>query len=154
GSLATSLLRASAPSRTPSPFGSIPASGNRLTSIRSECRSAPSFIRSISPVPPARKVAPTVAAAYAAAAPEVGALTYWNGFIPGVSQQLTRLAVSVADVSDRGDDVGVGSAAADVAAHPLTDRVVGRSPFLEERDGGDDLAGRAVATLERVPRDE
>ena len=74
--------------------------------------------------------------------------------------------------ADGGDDVGVGSAAADVAAHALADLVVGEFGvggvaglegdgaegvvlvLFEEGDGGADLAGGAVAALEAVVFEE
>ena len=56
---------------------------------------------------------------------------------------------------DRGDDVGIGAAAADVAAHQLADFVGGRRPALrDEARGRADLTGRAVAALECVVVDE
>src|ERR1051325_3183267 len=54
-----------------------------------------------------------------------------------------------------GDDARIGAAAADVAAHRLAHVVVRRSPALvEQRDGGHDLTGGAVAALKSVVRDE
>ena len=56
---------------------------------------------------------------------------------------------------DRGHDIGVGPAAADVAAHQfLHVRVVGTARFLEQRDGRHDLAGRAIAALIAVAGNE
>src|SRR4029453_7731932 len=61
----------------------------------------------------------------------------------------------VADLADRGADVGVGGAAADVAAHPFGDlRVAGGVPLLQQRHRRHDLARGAVAALERVMDDE
>ena len=56
---------------------------------------------------------------------------------------------------DGRDDVGIGAAAADIAAHQLADLVGGRAPALR-RSGRPraDLAGRAVAALEGVVLDE
>jgi hypothetical protein len=53
------------------------------------------------------------------------------------------------------DDVGVRTAAADVATHPLADLV--RRPgvaLLQQSDRGHDLAGRAVPALESVVLDK
>src|SRR4029453_18350007 len=59
------------------------------------------------------------------------------------------------DLADGGDDVGIGAAAAEVAAHELADLRVGtRTPLFEERERGHDLAGGAVAALEPVVADE
>ncbi len=47
----------------------------------------------------------------------------------------------IANLLDRGHDMGVGPAAADVAAHQfLHGRVVGTAWFLEQRNGRHDLA--------------
>ncbi len=57
--------------------------------------------------------------------------------------------------ADRRDDVGIGAAAADVAAHQLADLVVGLRPaFGQQARGRADLARRAVAALECVVVDE
>ena len=56
---------------------------------------------------------------------------------------------------DRRDDVRVGAAAADVAAHQLADIVVGPGVSLgEQADGRADLAGGAIAALEGIVLDE
>ena len=56
---------------------------------------------------------------------------------------------------DRRDDVGIGAAAADVAAHQLADLVGGlRLAFGDQAGGRADLARRAVAALEGVVVDE
>src|SRR5271168_5225865 len=53
------------------------------------------------------------------------------------------------------DNVGISSAAADVAVHGVLDVIVGRPDGLfQERDGGHDLAGRAVTALVPVKLDE
>ena len=71
----------------------------------------------------------------------------WNGNTVGY--------VSAGGVRDRGDDVGVGAATADVAAHPLADLGIrSRVALLDTADAGHDLPGRAVAALERVFVDE
>ena len=52
----------------------------------------------------------------------------------------SRLSV-LANLLDRGHDIGIGAAAADVAAHQfLHGRVVGTARFLEQRHGRHDLA--------------
>ncbi len=61
----------------------------------------------------------------------------------------------MADLLDGSDDVGVGSAAADVAVHGVLDVVVGGADvFFENGHGGHDLAGGAVAALVAVVLDE
>jgi len=56
---------------------------------------------------------------------------------------------------DRRDDIGIGSAAADVAAHQFLDRrVIRTAGFLEQRNRRHDLTGRAVATLVTVAGNE
>ena len=50
-----------------------------------------------------------------------------------------------------GDDVGIGSAAADVAAHQLLDVGVGGTAwFLQQRHAGHDLSRGAIAALVAV----
>src|SRR5439155_17661745 len=58
-------------------------------------------------------------------------------------------------VLDRRDDVVVGSAAAEIPAHPVTDllRRAGMT-LVDAGDTGHDLSGRAVTALERIPLDE
>jgi len=61
----------------------------------------------------------------------------------------------LANVLDGGDDVGVGAATADVAAHQFLDVGVARAAWLlEQGDRGHDLAGSAVAALVAVMLDE
>ena len=56
---------------------------------------------------------------------------------------------------DGGDDVRIGGAAADVAAHVFADVVVaGGVAFLDAGDRRDDLSRRAVSALEGVLIDE
>ena len=60
-----------------------------------------------------------------------------------------------ANLLDRGHDIGIGAAAADVAAHQfLHGRVVGTARFLEQRNRRHDLAGRAISALVSVAGDE
>src|SRR5947209_18452995 len=61
----------------------------------------------------------------------------------------------MAGLADGGDDVDVAAAAAEIAAHPLADLVVGfRVSLAQQRRGGADLPRRAVAALEAVVADE
>nr|GFD56033.1 hypothetical protein [Tanacetum cinerariifolium] len=58
---------------------------------------------------------------------------------------------------DGGDDVGIGGAAAQVAAHGLADfdgRAVARVRVGEQRGGRHNLARRAVAALKSVVLDK
>jgi xanthine dehydrogenase iron-sulfur cluster and FAD-binding subunit A len=54
-------------------------------------------------------------------------------------------AAGAAGIPDRRDDVGIGGAAADVAAHPLADLRVGERDRLYERPATVADAARAVA---------
>src|SRR3954447_15895555 len=61
----------------------------------------------------------------------------------------------VADVADRGADVRIGGAAADVPAHELADVLLGGGvALLDQLERGHDLPRGAVAALERVVFDE
>src|SRR4051812_42296332 len=56
---------------------------------------------------------------------------------------------------NRGEDVRIGAASTDVAAHQFADLICGRGmAFAHQSDGGTDLSRRAVATLKRVMLDE
>ena len=59
------------------------------------------------------------------------------------------------DLFDGRHDVGIGAAAADIAAHQLAN-LIGRVrlPFGDQADGRTDLAGRAISALEGVMFDE
>src|SRR6202035_3994620 len=60
-----------------------------------------------------------------------------------------------ADLLDGRDDIRVGPATADVAAHGFADIVILRpAGFLEERDRRHDLAAGAIAALIGIVRDE
>src|SRR5262249_30401431 len=60
-----------------------------------------------------------------------------------------------ANLLDRGDDIGVDSAAADVAAHQfLHVRVVGTAGFFKQRHRRHDLAGRAISALVTIASKE
>src|SRR5436305_231995 len=122
-----------------SPFGPrsviTPSSAAKATAKWVGC-STSAFIRSMRFVPPATKRAfdPIACAASFVRAKSNGCML--------------RLP-------DRGNDADVTAAAADVAAHPLADLVVGiRVPFAQQRDGGADLPRGAVAALETVIADE
>src|SRR4051794_33576737 len=100
-------------------------------------------------VPPARKAARRSPATWRIAASGPSARAYANGSMRASSAGPRQ------DFPDRRDDVGVGAAAADVAAHLLADVVVGTGvPLGEQSDARADLAGRAVAALEAVVLDE
>src|SRR5437016_86238 len=56
---------------------------------------------------------------------------------------------------DGGNDVGIGAAAAEIAAHEFANAGIrGRATFLDERDGRHDLARGAIAALEAVMFDK
>src|SRR5690242_1513240 len=107
-------------------------------------RSTPSFIRSRSDVPPATKLACPPCAA-STAPRDSRTRTYWKGCtLHFLSRPL-----------DRGHDVRVSAAAADVAAHVLAYLLRRRGALLAQQpDGAHDLPGRAIATLKGVFGDE
>src|SRR5919197_90200 len=117
---------------------SILSSGRRLISSTRSGVSTFSFIRSISVVPPPinRTSAPCCAvfdcAALAmAAAGSVGRINS-KMRIESLSPRLTVFA----NLLNGGDDVGVGPAAADVAAHEFLHRsVFGAARLFEQGDG-------------------
>src|SRR5215472_16488244 len=58
-------------------------------------------------------------------------------------------------LSDGGDDVRIGTAAADVAAHELADLLIRARPSLrQQRDRRHDLARRAKAALKSIVANE
>src|SRR5215217_3577432 len=182
GWLAVSVFVARAPMETP-PFACLMSFiFRRVRSTSSLGRSTSSFIRSRRFVPPARNFASGFAATAPAAAFGSLARTYLNGLIGVLLSHAGQLLLvdeaprprrlpAGMDLLDRRDDPRVGSAAADVAAHPFADLVV-REPgrrhghvfgdvahvaaarLFEEPDGGADLPRRAVAALEAVVLDE
>src|SRR4051794_39315818 len=182
GWLAVSVFVARAPIETPPRSGLISLSFRRVRSTSSLGRSTSSFIRSRRFVPPARNFASGFAATVPAAAFGSLARTYLNGLIGVllshagqlifVDEAPRVLGLSAGmDLLDRRDDPRVGSAAADVAAHPFADLVVGEAGrrhghvfrdvahvaaarLFEQADGGADLPRRAVAALEAVIFDE
>src|SRR2546428_1443787 len=135
---ATAVLDARAPIwRAPS-RSSIFARSSRETSSTRSGLSTSIFIRSTRLVPPARKAAP---------APEAIA----SSTLAARWKVKRRMSGPPRDAADRGDDVRVRAAPAEIAGHPLADLVVvPRLAFLEQGDRRKDLSRRAVAALERV----
>lgn len=134
--------------------------GSRLMSTRWLGFSMSSFIRSSRLVPPLMNFAPVLDTAATAACASV-ARSYVKDLIPDLLR----------DAADGRDDIGIGGAPTDVAAHPLADLLIGqRDPrrghvsggvagparlhLGKHADGRTDLAGSAVATLEAVTLDE
>src|SRR5207244_1235062 len=134
------------------------SSGRRLMSSSRAGVSTFNFIRSSSVVPPATKrtSAPccAVLARAAVATAVAGSLGRRNSKVFMTDRSGWRLSV-VANLLDGGHDIGIGSAAADVAAHQfLHGRVTGTAWFLEQGNGRHDLAGRAIAALVSVAGNE
>src|SRR5215216_1170621 len=137
GWLAVSLFLARAPILTPPPgAGVMSASFRRVRSTSSLGRSTSSFIKSRMLVPPARNFAfgfPVTARAAASAS--LGCV-YLNGLIvlPLLSNARQffifdeaprpRCLFACMDLRDGGDDAGISTAAADVAAHTLAYLIV------------------------------
>src|SRR5215475_4131786 len=145
GSAASSAIVVSAPTRTAPPSGTTPRNGRRVMSISTSGPSTPSFIRSTCVVPPARYAASCPAAAVATAWCTSVARRYSNARTARLPRRRT----------DRRDNVRVGAAPADIAAHELADLRVGARPALrQQRDGRQDLPRRAEPALERVTGDE
>src|SRR2546421_11998652 len=106
-------------------------------SISREGRSTSSFIRSIRLVPPAMNFAVGSAAIWRTASATSSARAYW------------KLIMIAHHLLDRGNDVGIGATAADVAAHQLADLIGALRLALGDQAGGRaDLSRRAVAALE------
>src|SRR3954454_6822336 len=134
GCAAMSLIRSSAPNRSPSPV-SIPRSGSALMSWTCRGTRTSSFIRSTSVVPPARKVpGPATASATVTGAVSSNGRTGRPPRGPG-----PRLGLL-----DGRDDVRVRRAAAEVAGHELPH--VG-DVLLHRGERGHDLAGGAGPAL-------
>src|SRR5918997_6560235 len=141
GWLAVAVFFASAPSRTP-PDGvtAIALRSSRVRSTSVPARSTSYFSRSMRLVPPARYRPPFGSARRSCTAfAGESARAYLNGvmarllprqvqcgqlFPPDEPPGLRPRRAAGVDVLHRGDDLGVGPAAADVAAHPLADFVV------------------------------
>src|SRR6266568_6281916 len=116
-----------------------------------------SFIRSSSVVPPATKrTSAPCCAVFACAAVAIavaGSVGRRNSNVC-MARSCARLLV-VANLLDRGHDIGIGAAPADVAAHQfLHGRVTGAAWFLEQGNGRHDLAGRAITALVAVAGNE
>ena len=92
-------------------------SGSREMSISRDGRSTSSFIRSIRLVPPAMNFASGSAAICRTASATSVARAYWK-----------LIMIASHRLLDRRHDVGIGAAAADVAAHQFADLVGGSSP--------------------------
>src|SRR5688572_3555416 len=167
---------------TPPASSLISASGRRVRSTSSVGLSTSSFIRSRTFVPPARNFDCGLLAAARTAMSGSVARTYLNGLmavlfphagqllLAGEAPGVPRLAAGV-NFLHRGDDLGIGAAAAEVPAHALADLVVGhlcarpgdvlcrvaglpRARLGEKADRGADLPRSAVAALEGVVLDE
>src|SRR5882757_11353887 len=129
GCSAMSLIRSSAPIRSPS-LVSMPCNGSPLMSRTCCGVRTLSFIRSTRVVPPARNVPDEAMAASTV----VGAVSS-NG------------RIGPPHLVDGGGDVRIRRAPADVAGHELPDIV---DALLDRCHGRHDLAGRAEAALERI----
>src|SRR5262245_23384056 len=127
----------------------------RRTSTTVSGLSTSTFIRSTSVVPPARNIAPARAATALAASDAPAARSNVKGFMK--------------HLPDRGHDVGICRTAAQIAAHPLADLLVGQRrgvdrllnvrrnvtrhalvDFTNGADRREDLPGRAVPALQAV----
>src|SRR5690348_2115312 len=153
-------MRASAPSHSPRAPNSMRPDGevsSALMSVTRCGRITSSFIRSINVVPPATywPAACTLAASRAPAAPcaRIAAST-----LPARSNTNGRMSGSLdfrRGVEHGVDDVGIGRATAEIAAHVFAHlRLVLGMALVHAGDGRHDLPGRAVAALERVVVDE
>src|SRR6266566_4011485 len=155
GWAATTAMSASAPISRSEPSTRTPPIDRALMSISRSGRSTSSRIRSISVVPPAIYRPPVAAAPIASCS--VNAFSKRKGIIVGSLPPSRRGSSSALcrRVGDRCDDARVGSAAADVAAHPETD-LLGRAgvPLRDAAHAGHDLARGAVAALKAVVLDE
>src|SRR5687767_8997814 len=163
---------------TPAPSALIASSFSRVRSTNSFGRSTSSFIKSRRLVPTARNFARGFAATARVAVAGSLESTDLKVLIvcpPSYSRQLSlfseapcsRCLLSRMDLLDSGDNLGVGTTAANIAAHSLAYFVVAESSRLhsyifrdvtdiaaprlfEQRDCRANLSGRAVATLEAV----
>src|SRR5262249_29710740 len=143
-SAARSSIVASAPTRSTSPSRVIPRSGRRLMSTNRSGSSTPSLsIRSTWVVPPARYCA-------------LGSpLTNATADATSSARMYSNARITARGLSDGGDDVRIGTAAADVATHDLADLLVGARPSLrQQRDRRHDLARRAEAALKPIVANE
>ncbi len=126
----------------------------RLISITRSGRSTPSFIRSTSVVPPARKrtLAPCCAvgdsapAAIAAAVAGANEIEGLHGQAPAVAQKNSSAARR--HLLDRPHDVRISAAAADIAAHEFANVVIrSAARFAKQRHRRHDLPGGAITAL-------
>src|SRR5262249_19441404 len=143
-SAASSSIVATAPTRSTSPSRVIPRSGRRVMSTNRSGASTPSLsIRSTWVVPPARYCA-------------LGSpLTNATADATSPARMYSNACITARDLPDGGDDVRIGTAAADVAAHELTDLLVGARPSLRKQpDRRHDLARRAKAALKPIVANE
>src|SRR5437762_1610153 len=88
-----------------------------------------------------------------------GSSTTFVSSRPSISTFVVTNRLAIWRLSGRGqhgaDDFGISAAATEIATHPASYVVLGWMGLVaEERDGGEDLAGRAKAALERVVLDE
>src|SRR6266851_479496 len=149
GWFARAELRTVAPIFSPPPdSGSSLSWCRRLMSMTSSGRSTFSFIRSSKVVPPATKRVPDFAPAAIAAS---ASSARWNS---NDRISAPRLGLA-AGLLDGRDDVGIGAATTDVAAHAFADIGIARpAGLLEQRDRRHDLAAGAIAALIGIVRDE
>src|SRR4051794_9269943 len=123
-------------------------------SISRAGRSTLAFIRSIRLVPPAMNFAVGSAAIWRTASATSPARAYWK-LIMAASFLLAPPGLLAHRLLDRRYDVGIGAAAADVAAHELANLIGARRPALgDQACRRADLSRRAIAALERVMIDE
>ena len=123
-------------------------------SISCEGRATFSLIRSIRLVPPAMNFAAGSAAIWRHGVGDVARARIAEIVHRPASPDCLR-SLAEHHLLDRGHDVGIRAATADIAAHQLTDFVRRARPaFGDQAGGGTDLAGGAVAALEGVMVDE
>src|SRR5206468_2798305 len=127
-----------------SPSRVIPRSGRLAMSTNRSGSSTPSLsIRSICVVPPARYCA------------WGSPLTKATADATSSARMYSKACMTARGFSDGSDDVRIGAAATDVATHELADLLVRPgSSFCQQRDGGHDLARRAITALEPIVADE
>src|SRR5215471_9256092 len=121
----------------------VPADRGHIAQLRRGARTPSLSIRSIWVVPPARYCA-------------LGSLlTNATADATSSARMYSNVCIMVRGLSDGGDDVRIGTAAADVATHELADLLVGARPALrQQRDRRHDLARRAKAALKPIVANE
>src|SRR5262245_60768104 len=133
--------------KPPAPVASTDLSGSLEISMSRAGRSTSPFIRSIRLVPPAMNLAPGPAAIWRTASATSLARAY--------SKLIMACHPSRPSPAGRRHDVGIGAAAAEVAAHQLADFVAGPGlPLRDQAGRRADLSRRAIAALEGVVLDE